>query len=44
MLERLWFANAHERISLHFLDELVDPLHHFSVLLLPVQIVFPGLV
>jgi hypothetical protein len=44
MFEWLGFANASERFALDFADELVNALDHLSVLLLPVEVVFPCLV
>lgn len=44
MFQWLGLAHAAERFSLGFANQLVNPLHHFPVLLLPMQVVFPCLV
>lgn len=44
MFQWLWFASAAEGIALCVADELVDPFHHALVMLLPIQVVVPGLV
>lgn len=44
MFQWLGLANAAERLSLGFANQLVDPIDHLFVLLLPIQIVFPCLV
>lgn len=44
MFQWLGLAHTDEWCSLGFANQLVNPLHHFSVLLLPRQVVFPCLV
>ena len=43
VLQRLWLANAFERIARNFTDKKVYPFEGFLVCLLPIQIVFPGI-
>ena len=44
VLQRLGFAHPGKRVTLHLIDQLVDPFNDFRVSLWPVQIVFPGVV
>ncbi len=42
VFQGLRFADAGKGFPLCLANQLVDAVHHFPVLLLPVQIVFPG--
>ena len=44
VLERLRFPNPRKWFTLYFSNQLVDPLNHLLVLLLPVKVIFPRLV
>jgi hypothetical protein len=39
--QRFWLADTVISVSLNVLQDLIDPLQRFSVLYLPVKIVFP---
>lgn len=44
MVQRFWFAHPGERLALCLPYQLVDPIDHALVLLLPIEVVFPYLV
>lgn len=44
MFERFGLAHTGKGLALRLTNQLVDPLHHAPVLLLPIKIVFPCLV
>jgi hypothetical protein len=44
MLQWLWLSCPGERLSDCFCDQLVDSLQKLSVVLLPIQVVFPSFI
>jgi len=44
MFQWFGFADTAERFSLGLANQFVDPLDYLSILLLPIQVVFPCLV
>jgi len=42
MFKGLRLAKPLKRVSRNVFDEVVDPLNDFRIILLPVQIIFPG--